>query len=493
MAEHTKEISKANEALRLNKLQYKETKYKPLYHFSAPSGWINDPNGFIQYKDQYHLFYQHHPYSSDWGPMHWGHATSDDLINWNHESVALAPTEDYDRDGCFSGSAIEKDGTLYLMYTGHTWTGENHDEDLKQVQCLAKSEDGINFNKIKGNPVIDQPNFESVHPNHVRDPKIWMKNNTYYCVIGSKNRDNVGQVIMYESKDLKEWEFVNVITKGEGNAGFMWECPDLFHSNGKDVLIYSPQGVKPEGCLYHNLHQSGYVVGDLDYQTGEFEHDAFQLLDYGFDFYAPQTLIDGSGRRILIAWMNMWESEMPEKEEGWAGAFTLPRELKIENQRLIIQPIVEVKELRTDRVNYNNLLINELKEIKGVNGQTIEIDLIVDMKNADLFGMKLCTNSEMTEKTMIQYRKSKEKLMLNRDKSGKGPIGERAAFVKLKDNRLHLNIFLDYSSLEVFINHGEKVMSARIYPDKLSDRILFFSDNDTELVKLEKWKMGQKI
>lgn len=464
-----------------------------LYHVAPPAYWMNDPNGFSFYKGEYHLFYQHHPYSSEWGPMHWGHVKSKDLAFWEHMPIALAPSEEYDQDGCFSGSAIEKDEKLYLMYTGNQWTGDNRDTDLKQVQCLAVSEDGIHFSKIAENPVISEAPEGNIHPYHFRDPKVWSHEGIFYCVIGSRTKDHIGQALLYRSNDLKNWEFVNVVAKGEGNAGFMWECPDLFHLDGYDVLAFSPQGVKPEGYLYHNLHQSGYIVGKLNYETGILTHGDFQLFDYGFDVYAPQTMVDDKGRRIMIAWMTMWESEMPEQQYNWAGAMTIPRQLIFKNGQIYSKPVPELEKLRRDEVAFNNVTISGEQSLAEISGDCYEMILQINAKDSSTFGLKLRVDEEGTEQTVLSYDKADRFLTLDRNQSGKGPGGIRKAPVDLIDNELHLQIFVDRSSVEVFVNGGEKVMTARIYPDKNSKGISFFADQTIELKNLIKWDLKQGV
>ncbi|GGN96215.1 glycoside hydrolase family 32 protein [Saccharibacillus kuerlensis] len=332
--------------------------WRLLYHAAAPAYWINDPNGFCFFRGEYHLFYQHHPFSPEWGPMYWGHLKSRDLVHWEHLPIALAPSEDYDIDGCFSGSAVVKDDQLWLMYTGNRWTGPDRENDLLQVQALAVSDDGIHFEKFVGNPVIDKAPEGDIHPFHFRDPKVWVHEGSYYCVLGSRTQDHRGQVLLYRSENLTDWTFVSVMAGGKEPAnilGYMWECPDLFSIGGRDILAFSPQGVAPQGDhLYRNLHQAGYVLGQLDYGTGLLEHGEFVPLDYGFDYYAPQTMEDDRGRRILIAWMAMWESEMPEQASSWAGAMTLPRVLTLENGQVRSRPVPELEGLRGEEVRYVN-------------------------------------------------------------------------------------------------------------------------------------------
>ncbi|MDZ5473993.1 sucrose-6-phosphate hydrolase [Bacillus sp. 31A1R] len=490
---HKNLIKLAHQSIEEARKSVEDNHWSMNFHMAPPSYWMNDPNGFCYFNGEYHLFYQHHPFSPEWGPMYWGHAKSKDLSSWEHLPIALAPSENYDKDGCFSGSAIEKDGKLYLMYTGNVWTGNNHDTDLLQVQCLAVSQDGIHFEKISENPVIEQAPEGDIHPFHFRDPKVWKHEEVYYCVLGSRTKDHVGQVLLYRSLDLIKWDFINVAAKGEGNFGYMWECPDIFPLDDYDVLMMSPQGMKEEEYLYHNLHQSGYVLGKLDYEKGILEHGEFQLLDYGFDVYAPQTAIDEEGRRIMIAWMAMWESEMPEQSHKWAGAMTIPRVLTIEEGQIVSRPVPELKTLRQQGDSIGNKLILGEHRLQGFEGDSYELELVIDAKGANEFGIKLRVDEDQTEETVFTYNRSEGMFTFDRNKSGKGPKGVRRAPVNLVENKLHLHFFVDRSSIEVFINDGAKTMTGRIYPEKKSLGIMLFSDQEVEVTHLNKWNLNKSI
>ncbi|WP_210608084.1 glycoside hydrolase family 32 protein [Priestia flexa] len=490
---HEKAIDLAMHSIGEKTKSVSEDYWRLNYHISTPAFWMNDPNGFSLFKGEYHLFYQHHPYSSKWGPMFWGHVKSEDLVFWEHCPIALAPSEKYDQDGCFSGSAIEKDGLLYLLYTGNVWTGPDYDKDLKQTQCLAVSKDGVYFNKISENPVIASGPNGDVHPHHFRDPKLWKHKDYYYCVLGSRTLDHHGQVLLYRSVDLKTWEFINVMAKSQGDLGYMWECPDFFHLENQDILIMSPQGMEPVDYLYHNLHQAGYVNGKLNYETGELNHGDFELLDYGFDFYAPQTMEDKKGRRIMVAWMAMWESEMPEQQHNWAGAMTIPRQLIIHDKKIKSLPIPEIEKLRKDHVMYQNIMVQGEHKFADLSGDSYELEVIIDAQDALFFGLKVRVCEELNQETLIVYDRLKNMLELNRDRSGNGPKGSRKAPVKLYNNKLHLRIFIDKSSIEIFINNGEKVMSARIYPNQKSKDIYFFSDREIQLKEINKWNLEKSV
>lgn len=309
--------------------------YKPELHFSAPVGWLNDPNGLVQFRGEYHLFYQYYPYGTQWGPMHWGHAKSKDLLHWEHLPVALAPDQDYDKDGCFSGSAIVKDDKLWLMYTGHI---VDSDGSIRQVQNMAYSVDGVHFEKLASNPVATGAILpEELVASDFRDPKMFEKKGTYYAVVAAKHRDDVGAIVLLESPDLLTWEFASIFLKGQAHQGVMWECPDYFELDGVSCLVMSPMRYERKGVDYANINSSVIMTGCVDWEQKVFQLDAVRELDHGHDFYAPQTLENEAGERILIAWMQTWgrTNVTDQLQHNWACAMTLPRRVELKDGRLV--------------------------------------------------------------------------------------------------------------------------------------------------------------
>ena len=469
------------------------SRWYPSYHIAAPSGWINDPNGMCFYNGEYHFFYQHYPYDTKWGPMHWGHAVSKDLAHWEHLPVAIAPDKIYDSTGgCFSGSAIEKDGKLYLMYTGHVELAVPTPDGIYRIetQNIAVSDDGICFDKISANPVIYVPADKGdINPNDFRDPKVWEHDGKYYAVIGSRSRDKtIGQVLLFESPDLENWTFKSIMARSEGNQGDMWECPNFATIDGQDVLILSPMNIAAEGKKFLNLQQSGYMFGDLDYETGIFTHGEFEMLDYGFDFYAPQIMQVPDGRCILIGWLDMWHSPMPEQEDGWAGQMTVPRELHVKDGKIFSTPVKELELLRGEKVSYENLLLDKPTKLDGVSGEVGELLATIDLAKTKNFSIELRRSG--SEKTILSYENGTVKL--NRDKSGKSLSGEREVTIA-PAAELKLQIFIDRSSLEIFVNDGEAVLSTRIYPKENSKEIVFVPTQALSLKELTFFKLNAGI
>ncbi|WP_337038805.1 MULTISPECIES: glycoside hydrolase family 32 protein [Pseudescherichia] len=430
-------------------------RWYPRYHLAARAGWMNDPNGLVWFDGWYHAFYQHHPYSTQWGPMHWGHARSQDLVHWEHLPVAIAPEGPEDKDGCFSGSAVVDGDTLALIYTGHKFHGDADNEDnLYQVQCLATSQDGIHF--TRQGIVVDTP--PGVH--HFRDPKVWREGESWYMIVGARAGET-GQVRLYRSADLRQWQEEGVLDEAEAGMGFMWECPDFFTLGDKRVLMFSPQGIAAHGFKNRNLFQSGYLLGD--WQPGQpfVRAGEFVEMDHGHDFYAPQSFLTPDGRRIVIGWLDMWESPLPEQQDGWAGMLSLPRELNLSaDNRVQMRPAKEVKSLRQGWYPWPVSTLNNQQISVAENAGAMEV--VLNWKgaesDAEQYGLSLGDGLRIYVDAQMQ------RLVLERRYPQHGLCGTRSVPLTL-DHDLHLRVFIDSSSVEVFVNDGEACLSSRIYPD----------------------------
>lgn len=337
------------------------------YHFEPNKGWMNDPNGLVYCKGRYHAFFQHNPYKAEWGKMHWGHAVSDDLINWEELPIALYPDREYESEGgCFSGSAIEKNGKLYLFYTSVA---------DKQTQSVAFSEDGISFTKYEGNPIIRENPFGYYD---FRDPKVTKIDNTYYMVVGCGNSD-IGRVLLYTSDNLLNWRYVGVLFEGKEYAPCI-ECPDFFKINDKYVLMFSKMN-ESERTTY-------FVIGD--FVDGKLINTHICRPEWGRDFYAPQTMFDGK-RRILIGWMYHWGKEKPVFC-NFAGALSIPRELKLVDDTIYNYPVEEAQPLLKQESKFVSINSNMLTvHIKGNKSRVFElpniesISILEDTKSVEAF------------------------------------------------------------------------------------------------------------
>ncbi|MCQ2532735.1 MAG: glycoside hydrolase family 32 protein [Saccharofermentans sp.] len=297
---------------------------------------MNDPNGLVWYKGKYHAFFQHYPYAPRWGQMHWGHATSTDLIHWEEHDIALFPDKDYENDGgCFSGSAIVKDDRLYLFYTSVS-------HELGQTQSMAYSDDGFTFIKYEGNPII--PRSPLGDNKDFRDPKVFRYEDEYRMIVGA-GIYNIAKLLLFKSTDLINWEYIGELMS-DGRFGGVAECPDLFQLDDKWVLIFSSVKALP--------HRVCFALGEFDGTTFEPDmpmkevhgqkvpsDDPYFPVETGPDFYAPQTFEDSDGRRILIAWMYNWSRKSPSGQTH-VGAFTIPRQIELSvRDELLMFPVEE--------------------------------------------------------------------------------------------------------------------------------------------------------
>lgn len=463
---------------------------KPLFHVAAPVGWINDPNGFSVFDGKIHLFYQYHPYSREWGPMHWGHSVSTDLVRWEQLPPALAPDESYDRLGCFSGSAIEAKGKHALIYTGVTRIRkEDGTEEERQNQCLAFG-DGRDYVKYEGNPVVRGEQLpENCSRIDFRDPKIWKDGEHYYLIVGNKNDQRIGQVALFSSLNLTAWKFETILASNEtGKIGTMWECPDFFALGDRHVLICSPQDMKAQKYEFHNGHNSVYFLGRYDKIHHVFEKEAPRPLDYGMDFYAPQTTELPDGRRILIAWMKSWDACIVPNSQTWQGMMTLPRELTLRDGKIWQQPVRELEKYRTNACRYEAAEVEGETILPGIEGRTLDLQVELSEDSCETFAMKLAANEEY--ETSFTYRRKEGLLEIDRTYCGvtRDVVCTRKLKIQNPAGLRKLRFILDRQSIELFLNDGEQVATTGICTPLEAREIRFYSDQKIHL-NVEKYEI----
>ena len=352
-------------------------------HLKAPGNWINDPNGFIYYKGEYHLFYQYFPYEPVWGTMHWGHAVSKDLIHWEHLGVALYPTKRFDANGVFSGSAIERDGRIQLYYTAVHYNEEDPDNihvarDGKntQSQAMIASEDGRIFDNRNGKKQIIPSIADTsiADPQDCRDPKVWQEENGYYMCLGSTHQNEEGVLLIYYSKDSENWEYRGRLQ--DKRLGYALECPDLFRVGDQYILICSPMGNYsgrecPESQSTMQKVFFDPVSGKVELQNIAPGEPA-RLLDYGLDLYAPQSNLDAEGRRTVIAWVRMPQAQQAADNEAsggklWNGMMALPRLVELRDGEIVTPVHPNVREYFKDAERMEGL-IQSRNEAAGSGG-----------------------------------------------------------------------------------------------------------------------------
>ena len=467
---------------------------RPAFHATPAIGWMNDPNGFSFYRGECHLFYQYHPYSNEWGPMHWGHLKTKDFVRWERLPCALAPDEEYDAAGCFSGGAVElPDGRQLLMYTG-VRRARNEDGFLQdvQTQCVAVG-DGMDYEKYGLNPILDARDLpEGGSAVDFRDPKVWRgADGNFYAVIGNRTEDGSGAVLLYRGVENWRGEFVRTLDRSHNQYGRMWECPDFFFLDGKQVLFTSPQDMKPIGLEFHAGNGTLCLMGSYDPETG-FARERVQAIDYGLDFYAPQTLEAPDGRRIMIAWMQNWDTAKAKPSNcRWFGQMTLPRELSLKDGRLIQNPVRELESCRRTRVVHQNIPVCGEINLPGVQGRVLDMTVTVRPTGPDLyrwFRIRVAKDGE--HETIIRYRPDQGTLKLDRTRSGlpHDIVHTRSFLVRPRGGEIRLRIILDRFSVEVFVNDGEQAASAVIYTRQSASAITFEAGGSA-LMDVEKYDL----
>lgn len=489
---------------------------RPEYHFSPRIGWLNDPNGLSYYRGQYHLFYQYHPYSTYWGPMHWGHAVSADMVSWEYEPCALAPDSDYDIAGCFSGSAaILPDGRQLLMYTG--CSGGDSDPLGKgrwlQSQCVAVSEiqeDGsIEYIKYDRNPVIDEADLpDDCDAYEFRDPYIWRASDGTYRAIAAAGRtgrtgddgnyihEKGTQLLLFWSSDGFSWAFDKVLFEDRRRIGVMWECPNFFELSGRHVLIASPMDMKAEAdeaigsVRFPQGNNVCSIVGDYDEETGSFVPDGgYEPVDTGLDFYAPQVLKAPDGRCIMIGWMQDPKTANLHDHSAARifGQMTVPRELKYKDGKLWQWPVRELKEYRRDKIEYSGIVLHDEERcFGGISGRSLELDVQIASieKGAPLyreFSIKFAKDEDHFIR--LGYRPGRSLLTIDRSHSGQCDeiTAQRSSRVIYSDGKLRLRILIDKWSAEIFVNGGEQVASLTYYTPAEAEDIAFTADGSVAL------------
>lgn len=504
----------------LQKARYTEEEYekfipdedRPLFHLSPRTGWMNDPNGFSFYKGQYHLFYQYHPYHSLWGLMHWGHAVSRDLLHWKYAPAALAPDMPYDKDGVFSGCAIElPDGRQLLAYTGvEHIPDENGRKTSRQTQCLAVG-DGTDYEKYSENPVISSDLIpEGGSRVDFRDPKMWQREDgTYRMLVANRPADGSGQLLLYRSGDAFHWEFFKVFAENRCRLGRMWECPDFFELDGKGVLFVSPQDMLPDGFEYHNGNGTVCLIGSYDPTEETFIEQADQAVDYGIDFYAMQTILSQDGRRIMIGWMQNWDTiGTHDSRDPWFGQMSLPRELRIREGKLYQYPLRELELYRKNKVVYDRIRVkgngivtsafskpaDVLKglQLPGISGRCLDMEVIVSRpEGEDLFHkFTISLAADKEYHTDITFRPAESIVKIDRKFSGsrRAVIHQRRAQMEMLSDQIKFRIILDRFSVEVFINDGSKVMTMTLGTRQSADGVFFACDKDV-IISVTKYEL----
>ncbi len=448
-----------------------EKTLKQQYHLEPIHGLLNDPNGLSYFGGKYHVFFQWNKFEKDHSYKEWGHFESSDLISWEFRGSAIIPDQNYDKNGVYSGSGLVIDDKLYLFYTGNN--KENCQRESKQ--CLAVSEDCKTF--LKQGVILHTP---EQFTEHFRDPKVFYsdKKNCYFMVVGAQRRNGKGAIALCSSNDGRQWNYKNILATTEQYE--MIECPDVFQLGNSHVLLYNPQ--KRDNILDSSLYSfSAYKIGIFDELNEKLDFNdldsAFSLLDYGFDFYAPQTFLDEKGRRILFAWMSRMEEEQEKvfsNGVSYIHCLTLPRELFIENNQLHQRPVKELYQLLGNDIP----LIVESESIKKVELKESAFYLHIQ-DNACMQNVYI---SFHRGQTAIEYDPVKKQIKFTR----KNWVANQAEFKTCNlEFLIEIEIWADNSSVEIFLNNGEKVFSSRIFALNTEEDIVLKGLTEKTIIEIK--------
>ncbi|KUO65309.1 MAG: glycosyl hydrolase family 32 [Lutibacter sp. BRH_c52] len=475
----------------VDKIYSEEELYRPNFHFTPKKGWMNDPNGMFYKDGYYHLYFQHYPDGNVWGPMHWGHAISTDMVTWKEMPIAIYPDE---KGYIFSGSSVvdvnnssgfSKNGIepIIAMFTYHDMDGEKAGKINYQSQAIAYSlDEGQTFTKYSENPVIKNPGIKDF-----RDPKMFWDSihNKWLMVLAA------GQKIMfYSSSNLKDWKLESDFGDGIGAHGGVWECPDFF-----PMVVQGTEVVK--WVLFVSINPGGpnggsatqYFVGDFDGKQFKidksFEKDLNNTehksiwIDYGRDNYAGVTwanIPDTNGRKLFMGWMSNWDYANIVPTETWRSAMTVARTVELQkvdaSYRLLFQPVKELSNYRSTKFKKASIAIKRAEKIidsKAIDLSSTEINFkISDLKNSG-FIFKL-TNKQ-GDTLAFGYNNSDKNFFVDRRKSGKTEFSEKFANRVSLAKRTSLNpdllgtIIIDKTSIELFFDNGETVMTEIFFPN----------------------------
>ncbi|MGB7279830.1 MAG: glycoside hydrolase family 32 protein [Pseudolabrys sp.] len=486
--------------------------FRPQYHFTPEKNWMNDPNGMVFYEGEYHLFYQYNPAGDKWGHMSWGHAVSPDMVHWTHLPLALAEA---DNVMIFSGSAVVdwknssgfgKDGRppLVAVYTGFRTT------DRVQFQCIAYSNDkGRTWTKYSGNPVID------INSMDFRDPKVqWHDATRRWIMTVSLSAEH--KVRFYGSDNLKAWTLLSEFGPA-GATGGVWECPDLFElplpgTNDKRwvlVVNMNPGSVAggSGGQYFIGRFDGTQFVADRDSlippRPGRSASESAHWFDYGPDYYAAVSWSDvpaSDGRRLWLGWMSNWEYGGDVPTSPWRSAMSIPREVGLsrtaEGIRLVQKPAREMESLRDRHFAFKSGDVSEanawLKE-RHVQGDQLELMVEFAPRSSGTEGVKVLKSD--TEATVIGVDRQRGRAFVDRTQSGNVTFHQKFSGVydaplAVHDGRVKLHLFVDASSVEVFVNDGERVFTSLVYPSAASRGVEFFgSMTSARITSLNVWTL----
>ncbi|MFL0441135.1 sucrose-6-phosphate hydrolase [Enterococcus pernyi] len=439
------------------------------YHIQPPSGLLNDPNGFSFFNGKWHLFYQAYPMGAVHGLKSWYHLTSKNLVDWQEEGLKLLPSTSYDSHGVYSGSALPVNDKLFLAYTGNV-----RDENWARTsyQLGAWMQPNGELSKLT-TPLISKPPYG--YTQEFRDPQVIFYKDEYLLLLGAQNQNKQGEILVYRSPDLDTWSYAGPLQFTQQSMGFMIECPNLVFIDGKALLLFCPQGLEQSILEYQNIYPNAYIIGEAyDIETNQLtQPSTLKNLDEGFDLYATQAFNAPDGRALAVSWIGLPEISYPTDPFGWAHCLSIVKELTIENGTLYQRPVKEMSQLRIDPPCSLNHSVSQ------INTEQNRYEINLEFKENQSGKIHLCSDPMGNNGLILSFDRRHGKMKIDRSLSGEvfaEDYGVTREFT-ISQEPLSLQIFVDISVVEIFINDGKQTATARIFPSSEQTTLLIECDH----------------
>lgn len=437
-----------------------DSKWKQVYHVQPPFGFLGAPTGFNYVNGIYHLFYEWSP-DSDLtvtpDSKYIYHATSRDLVTFHSEGVKIKPDSLYDAENIFGGSLSKVFNEISYFYTGERLRG---DELMTSQLGGYMNTDG----KVQkyASPLIR--NTPAEYLEYFRNPYVTVTDREVVMFVGTMNWEEFGRVLIYRGPSVEELRFDSELDTGYKVFGYLWEQPEFFDLDMDSVFIFNARGLDKFSTNFWNIYQSGYMIGDFERQGNYFIHDDFYEFDGGFDFYRPATTVDEDGNRVLIAWMAAEESGYPSAADKTVNAMTIPRVLTIDGDRIRQTPHPNLEKMRGEAITAEGYFKEYPTKLTAFYGEVYELNIDILENNASILHIYLRKNTR--HETKLVYDSDEQILTLDRTFSGEEILNVDGLVrqIKLEEDLSNMRIYVDKSSIEVFINDGKYTMTARIFP-----------------------------
>ncbi|CAD2073695.1 glycoside hydrolase family 32 protein [Phocicoccus pinnipedialis] len=457
--------------------------YRLNYHVQPVIGTMGAPCGFCYINGLYHLFYEWQPTTENTSVTYLYHVTSKDLVEFQNEGVKVRPNDLYDSYNIYGGSLAVVDNVLTLFYTG---IQEKSGEYITH-QLAGVVDTGFRVQKIPA-PIIR--GIHSKYNTYFRNPFVFTEGSEVNLMLGTMNDSEFGRAVMYRGDSIETLELLGELNTGYDMFGYFWESPEIFPIDDVAVMIINPRGLDKFKNNFWNIYQSGYMVNDFEYNSLFVDHDDFHEFDNGFDFYRPITTLDENNKRIMIASMSAHESVYPTEKDGVKNALTIPRVLTIKEDRIIQTPHPNLEKLRSEPITALGYFDQYPKKIADFYGDQYELN--IKLKEVATDKLSFLLRKSRREETIIQYNAEKQTVILDRTFSGEeiNEVDGTTRTVQLLRPLENLRIFMDKTSIEVFLNDGEHTMTARIFPSEDAVGVELMTESGNCLVEMTYYKLS---